>query len=79
MPGPWTPTIKPERLAQFLVNFTQHLVGLNHFDALAVPAKQGFTQTMDGSRADAGLKAGAEINTEAVRFGVTQGGQQSFA
>jgi hypothetical protein len=74
-----THDIKPERLAQGLVNFAQHLVRLNHFDGLAVAAKQGFTQSMDGARADAGLKAGAEINAEAVRFGMIQGGQESFA
>ena len=71
--------VEAERLAQFLVNFAEHLVAFGHLHAMAVRAEQGVPQAVDRARPNASLEAGAKINAEAVGFGMIQGCLQSFA
>ena len=71
--------VQAERLAEFTVNFPEHLVGLDNFDLATVPAQHGFAQTVDGARPHSGLEAGTEINAQAIRLPVIESRCQPFA
>jgi hypothetical protein len=71
--------IQAEGLAEFLVNFAEHLVGLDDFDPITIPAQERLAHAGNGTGPHSGLESRAEINTDAVGFPVVKGGREPFA
>ena len=64
--------VDPQRFAQLVVDFAEHLVGLGHFDAVARVAQHGLPQAGERRHVNARDGRRAEIHAHAIRLLVGQ-------